>query len=69
MDLLPGVGLVVIGLLVLAGWRQMADFFTDVQQRDPLFASRDASLFQRINTVLFGLALTGLGVAMMLGWV
>ena len=65
---MPGLAFLAVGLFVLAGWRRMANFFTDMQQRDKLSASRDAALFQRINTLLFGLFLVGLGLAMMLRW-
>ncbi len=52
----------VVGLLVLVAWRGIADVFTAMQQQDKHFAHPDAGLFQKINTVLFGVSLVGFGI-------
>ncbi len=57
MNLLPGLLLVVVGLLVLLGWRGIASFFTHLQQQDRLYAHPNAGFYQRLNTLLFGAAL------------
>ncbi len=66
---MPGLVLVVVGLLVLAGWRGIAEVFTAVQQQDRQYAHSSARRFQQINTLLFGLGLTAVGLALVLGWV
>lgn len=69
VDVMPGLVLVVVGLLVLAGRRGIADVFTAMQQQHRLYAHPSARPFQQINTLLFGLTLTAIGLALVFGWV